>query len=95
MLAYRINSRDIRNQIFIPKYYDPDLKSQLMALESTHDLLEIGENEEKRMDFVKSVINWHTTTDLYKTAQIADDYFCKRNRTILEYQKFLTKLALL
>ena len=43
MLAYRINSRDIRNQIFIPKYYDPDLKSQLMALESTHDLLEIGE----------------------------------------------------
>lgn len=42
MLAYKINSRDIRNQIFIPKYYDPDLKNQLLALESTHDLLEIG-----------------------------------------------------
>lgn len=57
------------------------------------DLLEIGENEQKRMDFVKSVINWHTTTDLYKTAQIAEDYFCKKNRTILEYQKFLTKVT--
>lgn len=62
-------------------------------MKTYQDLLEIGENEQKRMDFVKSVINWHTTTDLYKTAQIAEDYFCKKNRTILEYQKFLTKVT--
>ena len=43
MLAYKINSRDIRNQILIPKYYDPELKDQLMALSSTHDLLIVGE----------------------------------------------------
>lgn len=62
-------------------------------MKTYQDLLEIGENEEKRMDFVKSVITWHQTTDLYKTAQIADDYYKRKNRTILEYQKFLTKFT--
>ena len=43
MLAYTISSRDIVNYIFIPKYYDPELKRELFALESSHDLLNIGE----------------------------------------------------
>ena len=43
MLAYTISSRDIVNYIFIPKYYDPELKRELSALESSHDLLNIGE----------------------------------------------------
>lgn len=43
MLAYRINIGDIVNQIFIPKYYDPELKSQIMALSETHDLIPLGE----------------------------------------------------
>lgn len=42
MLAYKINSRDIVNHIFIPKYYDPDLKKELYMLETTHDLITIG-----------------------------------------------------
>lgn len=37
-----ISSRDIINHIFIPKYYDPDLKKELYALEITHDLITIG-----------------------------------------------------
>lgn len=33
MLAYKINSKNIKNRIFIPKYYDPDLYAQITALE--------------------------------------------------------------
>ena len=42
MLAYKINVRDIANQIFIPKYYDPVLKQQIMALSETHELVSLG-----------------------------------------------------
>lgn len=57
------------------------------------DLIEVGENETKRMDFVKSVIDKHKKSDIYLTAQIAEDYYKRRNRTILAYQKFLTKMT--
>lgn len=43
MLAYKMNSRGIRNQIFIPKYYDPNLKRQIIDLSPTHDLLIVGD----------------------------------------------------
>lgn len=43
MLAYKINIRDIKNQIFIPKYYDPALKQQILSLGETHDLLSLGD----------------------------------------------------
>ncbi len=42
MLAYKINIRDIKNQIFIPKYYDPVLKQEILSLSKTHDLLSLG-----------------------------------------------------
>lgn len=42
MLAYIINSKDINNNIYIPKYYDPDLKKALFSLSETHDLLSVG-----------------------------------------------------
>lgn len=60
-------------------------------MKTYQDLLEIRENEETRMEFVREVINQHKTTDLYKTALVADDYYRRRNRTIFEYQKWLTK----
>lgn len=60
-------------------------------MKTYQDLQRVGENEQARMDFVKSVIEWHKTTDLYKTALVADDYYKRRNRTILDYQKWLTK----
>ena len=43
MLAYKISNRDIVNSIYIPKYYDPGLKKEIMSLSSSHDLLTIGE----------------------------------------------------
>ena len=60
-------------------------------MKTYQDLQKVGENEKARMDFVKAVIEWHKTTDLYKTALVADDYYKRRNRTILDYQKWLTK----
>lgn len=53
------------------------------------DLLEVGENEANRMEFVRGVISTHKSSDLYKTAKIADDYDRKRNTTIVNYQKLL------
>ena len=42
MLAYKINIQDIKDQIFIPKYYDPTLKQVLLDLQETHSLLPLG-----------------------------------------------------
>lgn len=53
------------------------------------DLLAVGELDSDRMDFVRQVINQHTSSDLYKTAQIADEYDRRENRTIKQYQKLL------
>ena len=53
------------------------------------DLIGVGENEAERMEFVREVISEHKNSDLYKTAQIADEYDRKQNRTIIQYQKLL------
>lgn len=57
------------------------------------DLLDVGEIEEKRQDFVKAVITDHMASDIYKTALLAEDYSNRKNTTIVNYQKFLTKLT--
>lgn len=54
-----------------------------------NDLLEIGEQEQERMDFVRQVISDHKLSDLYRTAEIADEYDRQRNRTIMQYRKLL------
>ena len=41
------------------------------------------------MEFVQALIEEHKTTELYKMAQIADEYDRHKNRTIVEYQKLL------
>lgn len=58
-------------------------------MQTYQDLVTVGDNETKRMEFVRTVINDHKNTDLYKTAKIADEYDRKQNRTILQYQKLL------
>ena len=58
-------------------------------MQTYQDLITVGDNEAKRMEFVRTVINDHKNTDLYKTAKIADEYDRKQNRTILQYQKLL------
>ena len=43
MLSYTINSDSIKNNIFIPKYYDPDLYNEILSLSETHELFSIGD----------------------------------------------------
>lgn len=57
------------------------------------DLQSLGDNEIKRKDFVRSAINKHQSTSLYKTAKIADAYCRRRNTTIVQYQKILYDMA--
>lgn len=53
------------------------------------DLLDVGQSETARMDFVKKAIGQHKTTDTYKIAYDAEEYFRHRNVTIGNYRKIL------
>lgn len=61
-------------------------------MKTYQDLLEIGESEEARMQFVREVINDHKASPLYKNAVIADEYDRQQNRTIMQFQKALYNL---
>ena len=54
-----------------------------------NDLLDIGENEKQRMEFVLSAIREHKGSDPYKTAYDAELYYKHQNPTIMRYQKFV------
>lgn len=54
-----------------------------------NDLLEVRDTDSDRMEFVRGVIQSHKATDLYKTAQIADEYDRQQNTTIMNYRKLL------
>ena len=57
------------------------------------DLMEIPENDEqRRMDFVRSVINQHKSSPFYHTAVMGCEYNAKRNTSIMQYQTTLRKL---
>lgn len=53
------------------------------------DLMELGENEQARMDFVRGAINEHKSTDAYRAAVDAELYMRKKNTTIMQYVKYL------
>lgn len=53
------------------------------------DLLNVGNSDKERMNFVRSCISQHKSSDAYKTAYIADQYNKHKNVTIAEYQKLL------
>lgn len=53
------------------------------------DLLKAQENNAKMVDFVHRAIVEHRTTKFYKDAAVATEYFRKRNKTIVEFQKML------
>ena len=54
-----------------------------------NDLLEIGENERDRMEFVLDAILEHKGSDLYKTAYDAELYYKHQNPTIMRFQKWV------
>jgi SPP1 family phage portal protein len=53
------------------------------------DLLAVGEREDQRMEFVRSLINMRNDDPMYRMAVIADQYDRHLNVTIREYQKML------
>ena len=57
------------------------------------DLLEIEDSDQGRLNFVLSAILEYKSSDMYKEADVARDYFKRRNRTIREYQKLLYLLS--
>ena len=58
-------------------------------LKTYQDLLEIGENERDRMEFVLDAIREHKRSDLYKTAYDAELYYKHQNPTIMRFQKWV------
>lgn len=61
-------------------------------MKTYQDLIEIGENEEARMDFVLQAINQHKSSGLYLTAIDAELYYRHLNPTIMRAQKFVYNL---
>ena len=55
-----------------------------------NDLLEIGENERDRMEFVLKAISEHKRTADYLTAVDAELYYKHQNPTIMRFQKWVT-----
>lgn len=53
------------------------------------DFLEVGNDDKRKMDFVKRVINDHKASDLYITAKVAESYRKQQNLTIKNFQKLL------
>ncbi|MGI8744738.1 MAG: N-6 DNA methylase [Bryobacteraceae bacterium] len=41
-LGFYLSSQSIRKQIFVPKYYNPEIDASLTALEPTHELIRLG-----------------------------------------------------
>lgn len=56
---------------------------------SYQDLLQVGDNEQARMNFIQEVINSHKASKLYADALVANRYFRKQNQTIMDFQKIL------
>ena len=57
------------------------------------DLLQVGEDEKKRIQFVRSAIERFKRSDQYEIAQIGEDYDRQQNTTILSYQKTLYDIS--
>ena len=53
------------------------------------DLEELGQDEEKRKDFVTSVVSAHRASPKYKIALDAESYYAKHNLTIERFRKML------
>jgi hypothetical protein len=58
-------------------------------MHSYQDLLQVGDNEQARMNFIREVINSHKASKLYADALVANRYFRKQNQTIMDFQKIL------
>lgn len=61
----------------------------MINIRTYNDLVEVGEIERDRMDFVLNAIREHKGSDLYKTAYDAELYYKHQNPTIMRYQRWI------
>ena len=61
----------------------------MFIIKTYQDLLDIGENEKQRMDFVLSAIQEHKQSEQYRVARDAELYYKHQNPTIMRFQKFV------
>ena len=59
------------------------------------DLQEIAEaeNDSRKMEFTRSIIAEYKRSELYQNAILAKEYDRRRNRTIVNYRKFLYTMS--
>ena len=55
------------------------------------NLVTVGDDEQKRINFVNKIIKDYKTSDLYKAAVLGDDYNKGENTTITQFQKWIYK----
>ena len=60
-----------------------------MTIKTYQDLLAVGEDERKRIEFVQDVIKDHRGSKLYSDALTANEYYAGRNVTITNYCKMI------
>lgn len=53
------------------------------------DLLDVGDREDSRMEFVLNAIHQHKSTRKYDRGVCAEEYYRHQNRTIMQFQKLL------
>lgn len=53
------------------------------------DLVEVGEDEHDRMNFIRATVNDYKSGDMYKLACIADEYDRKQNPDIRDFTKMI------
>lgn len=61
----------------------------MITIKTYQDLINVGENERDRIEFILQAINEHKKTDLYTTAQDAEMYYRHLNPTIMRAQKIV------
>ncbi len=57
------------------------------------DLLDVNLDEQKRIAFIQNAIFDYKASKFYKEGVVAYEYFCRRNKTIVEYQKLLYTMS--
>lgn len=62
-------------------------------MKTYQDLVDVGDDEKKKLKFVRAFIDEYRMSDMYKTALDAEAYYKKQNTTIMEYQKTLTTVT--
>ena len=61
----------------------------MINIRTYNDLVEVGEIERDRMEFVLNAIREHKASTDYQTARDAELYYKHQNPTIMRYQKFV------